>query len=319
MISPEQAQHFQKAYVLPPIAIERTREKQEFTQRFTTALQEPPIQGILFANEQWTPLFLEGVARVDAACQQRQICHHGLEHLIQVSHNALTLIDMVQGTGNDITTRRRNQRTQKYTDAEVIFPALTHDLGYGFKTVVWEGFDAINHAEQGTEVMQRFRRRFLSEKVDPSHESFQALEQHAQLYQYTISANAKKMLVYATECAEVETVTPRMMFPLVVMVADKLDYFRDKRVEGLTPPKRYEDNPYFFLADAVETYTLIDIGSSLQFQVKLKRGYNIPTFEGDIRLSFSKWKEETKNAYGGVWQLTADFANVLGKRFEISD
>ncbi len=283
----------------------RPKERHGFQARFLRAFRQPPIQGILFANGDWTPLFLEGVEKVDAACRQRQICDHGLGHIMQVSENALILMDAVQA----------NVSYSVFSDAEVLFPVLLHDMGYGFKTVAWQGQHATNHPERGADVMERFGRQVLSKTIDSDHQSLQILQKHAPLYHAAISGTTMTMLTYVKECMGVERITPQMFFPLIVMVADKLDYFRDERVDGLKAPRQYEDNPYFFLADAIQSYEVTCDENKLRYMVTLKKNFYVPSGSGGFILDFRTWQAEAMRHYGAVWTLIEAFANLLGKGF----
>lgn len=289
-------------------------EKRDLQTRFLAGLHQPPIQGVLYTDGQWTQMFLEGVKRVDAVCQERQICHHGLDHIIRVSQNALILMDMVH---EDYAAAGYSLDATGFSDSEVFFPALVHDIGYALTTVAWQDQNAINHAEQGAYVLERVRNKILPKVIDPTHPSLHLLAQHAPLYHSAIAGNTETMLAYASSYANMGIVSPQVALPLAVMVADKLDYFREKRVEGLQSPQAYEDNPYFFLADAVATYVVTYDEEVLRYTVFLKRNFQIPREIGECVVDPKIWKEETEIYYIAVLNLAKAFANLVGRKFEV--
>lgn len=281
-----------------------TSQEIEFDMRLAKALREPPIDGILAKNGQWTPIFIEGITMVEEACRERGICHHGFDHLNRVSKNVLMLKDITQ------------QRSKvSISDSEILFPALVHDIGYGIDPD-WQGLDAINHAKRGAQFLRLFRTIVLVGLPNVPTASLEILERSAQIYRFAIAADRKELIARTSESIELGKISLPTRIALIVNAADKFDRYHKARINELTPPETYEDNPYYFLSNMVSSYKLSYHNTLLSYHITLDTAQPIPTTTGMSKFDGQRWKEETCIEHDSFWTLAETFTNSVGIEFE---
>lgn len=284
----------------------------DFTKRFLRALCEPPIYGVFYENG-LNPKFQAEMEKVNKICKERQICSHGWQHVARVAQNAFFLSDLTQAYFVAKRPEQEEQRRSVFSDANLLLPIFSHDLGYGSENSEWDGDDNKNHAQESAMILDVY-----ASNGRPA--SAKMIEAKADIFTSAIADKPETLLERANRLSEQsDTATPEEVFPLVAQVADKLDYFHANRTEELSDrPAFFEENPYFFLSDAVSVYRLTKSDSGMQYEVLLKQGYRVPSQTGDIELDFALWCDLAMKHYPDVWNLASAFASICGTKFIIS-
>ena len=284
----------------------------QFLQRLDAAMQQAPIAQVLFDKKRgWNAQFLHHAKRGGEVCRDAGICDHQQPHLLRASQNALVLADML----------RDGQQTQKqassrlFSDASAIFVLHTHDLGYGSDNAQVEAYEVVNHEEESARIVEEL---FLG--VHRLHPSRRMGWKYRDVYREAIlgTLDDPTGMMHNLLAAQTSPDT-HTLFQLMIATADKADYFISHRIGELPSPQAYTDNPYYFLADAVEAYRLqYDSNRGvLQYAVALHQNKGHQTTAGELLSDFSVWKEATQEAYPTVFALLRGIAALAGKDFEI--
>lgn len=283
----------------------------DLSSRFHRALQQPPM-GILYQEGVgWHPQFKANLKAVDAVCTREGICGHGLEnHLLYVAQNAFAL-------ANAIPSQKKDESI--ITDGNLTFVSLTHDIGYAQEGVVWQNKEAQNHELESAYWIGRHRRNNNHPQFFPEEHIASFDRTYFPYFFYTILANADHNGDFTRLTDSIaETPTPFGIFMLTMFLSDKLDFFRTERVqtERVVRPRRYEENPYFFLADAVGGYEIISDESSVYYTVRIKNNYSVITADGSQQdVDFEWWQSQVNTHYGWIPKLGKAFGKAVGKTF----
>jgi hypothetical protein len=278
----------------------------DFERRLSKAVKQPPLAGILYRKVGWNPAFSGIVERADQVSRDKHICSHGLEnHLLQVTQNAFALSEAF---GNSTEREKTVLR-----DENLAFLALTHDLGYADPDLQWAEKTAPAHAEASMRYIDKMRRRPVEifPITDPEmHQSREILERNFKLYEQIIinsSTDPENMVDQARRV--VQNPTPEGRLQLLVAFADKIDFFRSGRLQDIPRPTTPESNPYYFLADAVENYSLDVTDKTINYSVDFKNGWNL-----------TRWQKELRDhGFGWTLELGERLASVSGRSFEMNE
>lgn len=280
-----------------------------FSGRFRAALQKPPM-GMLYQEELgWNPIFTKTLQRVDEVCVQQEICAHGAEnHLLYVAQNAFALSNAIP----------EEYRSTVLGDGDLAFVALTHDLGYAHDEVVWQGKEAYQHEAKSLQWVNRLRESQTISITSPTPiPHLNHFDENSYLLKTAILSNTNHnghVKHLAQQVAE--SPTPEGICILSFFLADKLDFFRANRVEGLKP-SFYEDNPYFFLADAVESYSITSDPTHVYYTVKMKEPETLQRDSSVTHGDFAWWKSQVEIHYGWIFDLGNTFGEAIGKKFVV--
>ncbi|HSW96391.1 MAG TPA: hypothetical protein VLF89_01045 [Candidatus Saccharimonadales bacterium] len=281
--------------------------------RIVVALQEPPINGLLAINGQMTSQYAEADSAVNLACKIHNICNHGfINHLLPVIENVFTLKDIAdQGIyKNSQIILPKGNISRELSDGDTACPILIHDLIYGKKEIVWNGYNIDQHEKMAVIYLKKMKEGKLSDlgNLDNHaiHTSFERLEQLSSVYEQVISSNTTEMIAYTNTLVASNTVTPKQILSPIAVLADKLDYFRDGRLMGVN---RELGNIYFDQAASVEGYTITHSEEVIFYNVVMNNKY----------MNFKDWYESTKETYPEIWELGLAVANLLGRRFLVKE
>jgi hypothetical protein len=271
----------------------------DFPERFGRALRTSPMDMLFrYESDRWNIDFFTTINKVDRACAREKICGHGLDHVSRVAQNAFALADKIPN----------EYRGDVISDENLTLAALVHDLGYADKDVIWKNYEALGHDEKSS--------KWLGKKDDREFK-FLGRQKLEGFFYNTIELNNKEKITPLVG-STVEPTTEDL-FMYTIFFADKLDYFRTERVQskGVERPNTYEDNPYFFQADAVEEYTVTSDEVNLYYNVKIKET-NISKKDGSIQhVDFDWWKKEIEKSYGWILHLGQSYAKIIDKQFII--
>lgn len=287
-----------RPFISPPI------ERLTFGERFATALKKPPIKGLLYETAGWTPEFRAINERVDAVCRKEQVCGHGLDHSMRVAKNAFTLAELVSPSSEKTETL--------LNDTNLAFLALTHDVGYAGPSISWQNRKAPEHPDASIRWIDKLRREkrspFAVHHPDIG-QSTEVLDSNFDLYSRMIKGMSDDSLRELPMPLGPNKHTPEDALVLTMALADKVDFFRAGRIDGLDVPQSYGANPYFFLSDAVRNYSLDATDGALTYSLDLQRDWTL-----------EHWKEELESQdYGWVLGLGKKFAYSHGMEFEVRE
>lgn len=282
----------------------------DFEKRLSRSLAKPPLRGLIYGPNGWTPAYIETVNRADGASIREQVCSHGLEnHLLQVTQNAFSLAGAL-GTPAD-------RETSALSDANLAITALTHDLGYADPNLLWLNKYAIGHEAASVRFLDRMRRGDIPIfPIDEDlTESLKVFNQKFDLYSRVIMGTSDDPEVALKAARGVEQYpTPEGELGLVIALADGIDYFRKSRLRGIEAPKTYKHNPYFFLANAVDSSSLSVDDGAITFAVDLKEHTK------DEKWTLEEWLSEVNNqGYGWIFDLARSFAGITSRGFAIRE
>lgn len=272
-----------------PILKSPSAERKSQESRFSHVIATSPIKGILYGSGEFPKKFAEVNSRIDAVCIREQICRHGLSHGQRVAQNAFVLADMIAPT---------NEREGTLiNDGNLAFLALVHDVGYADPSLVFEQKSAPDHPEASIRWLQGMQRDLMTaQDISPdARESLQVINDNFDFYRSLIQG------VSGSTNQEFYTASN------LLKLADKVDYFRAERVADVGVPKAFGDNAYFFLADAVEEYSLNATDRKIVYAVDLQRGWTV-----------NQWQDAVyTHGYGWVFDIGEEFAQSIGRKFEI--
>lgn len=292
-----------------------------FAARVSNALNKPPIQGEIYKNG-WTEEYTRALQKVNTVCKEEQICDHGLEHLMHVAKNALFLSDLVKDQAKKGYSRflRSEKWESLITDSAILFVVLKSDLGYGDAQARVEKYSVPDHAKRSATGIEIYKK---DNSVPTTNESRKMVNEQYGMFHQALAYDLEEALS-SVENLQTQNglVTPKEVFTLIPKVADGLDYFRNGRVARLHP-RAYKDNPYYHIADAVETYTLSNEGGAIKYKVRLRKDNYVATHEGIRLFDFSTWYTESNRHfdrnYSHVWELSRAFASIIGKEFKVGE
>src|SRR5205814_6080726 len=116
--------------------------------RIAAALREAPINGILAVDGQLTSWYIEKDEAVNQACQIHNICNHGfINHLLPVIQNVFKLKDIVNKGiyKNNKVVLEKGLFSNEFSDGDTAGSLFIHDLIYGNKSVIWNGYHIDRH------------------------------------------------------------------------------------------------------------------------------------------------------------------------------
>lgn len=278
--------------------------------RITQSLDKPPLAGLIYNKPGWTPHFSGIVENAEKVSKERQICAHSLDnHLFQVTQNAFAMAGAI-GTNTA-------QEPSVITDSNLAFVALTHDLGYADPSLVWSDKAAPGHTEASVKYIDDMRKRGSVVFPIPNgiHESIETLDANFDLYEDTILAMSDTPSTLLRTADQIkQNPTEEGQLQLVMMLADKIDFFRSARLEGIDPPSGQIENPYFRLANAISDYSLAVNPDTITYSVKLK------DHAPGQKWTLEKWKQEVEKAdYGWIFEIGEIFAGINGRKFKITE
>lgn len=290
---------------------EKPPQQQDFTYRFLKALCDPPIAGVLY-DQGWNPSYKAGIDRVNKVCEERKICDHGMRHIARTAQNAFILGDTVGIHFSEAQPAVKTRWEQMFSDTNMLLPILVHDLGYASENTTWEGKHGTNHAEESAVMLD-------THLVHARPDAVRLVTAQDEIFKRTITEESSSLLADAVFMLKHPlAVTPDALFPLVIQASDKLDYFHEDRVSEISDvPSTFEENPYYFLADAVRSYALKEIDGAFVYEVELKEGYDITTQAGVLSLDIELWTELVGQHYPKVLQLAGAVAALTGRKFVI--
>lgn len=275
-----------------------------FRERFESALESSPMDMLFLDNSaRWRTRYSTTLNNVDNVCADEHVCGHGADHVSHVAQNAFTLADTIPSEDKGGIS----------SDANLALAALTHDLGYASEEVNWKNFEALGHDRESANWLKSHKRKLIYDS-EPFNNS-------ESVFYKTIELNNKG---YIREFLQEFKGNPTSedIFMLTIFLADKLDYFRAERVraKGVEVPVNYEDNPYFFQADAVERYEITSDDSSIYYNVKIKERDDISKKDGSKKkVDFGWWKEEIEKNSRWIFDLGERFAGISGKNFVVRE
>jgi hypothetical protein len=272
--------------------------------RIQHAITQSPIKGILHTGVDWQPEVIDREKKGKKLCQHVGICDHTRKHWFRTARNGLVIMDMLKNSpqvGNFLIPKL-------FSDTQTTFIMLSHDLGYGTDRPLIEGLDVTNHEAESVRMLHH-----LTTELPFFHPSRRQARKFRSFYEEAIAGtldHADDIVAHVANTRQ--NPTPKNLFSLLVAAADKSDYFIHDRVKDLQAPREYTDNPYYFLAAAVEDYQLIynEQARALQMIVSMRGGTSVS--------DFPRWKHELETgAYKSVIQLLSGTAQLAGNRFEI--
>lgn len=295
-------------------------QKTSNNQRFQQSLWQVPNRGLLFdyqfagRRENLTILtpgyslwFRDTMQMVKANCLAEQICDHSQPHVEQAARNGLVLLDIMQDTFQPGLLH-----PQLFSDPAIVFTLLVHDIGYASPNVTWENRYAIGHEAAGSQMIAE-----LIESL-PNGPTRSFLEPILPTILHAISTDTDNRAEIMTAVADAEqTLSQERIFTLLVMAADKVDYFRSGRIDNIPPPSTYAENPYYFLAWMVENYELVydKEAKKLQYVVHL---YGEDAFSLEERKErLAVWEREVRTYFPHVLQLLEGITQITGVKLVI--
>lgn len=277
----------------------RTSGQPDFTRRFLQALRKPPVTGVFYDNG-WNPGFKQGLKKIDQVCKEKQVCDHGMDHLARTAQNAFFLSDLVVGRFIRLQPAKETQWRQAFSDHNILPPVLAHDLGYASDNTKWKKLHGTNHARESAVI-------FDLHVNNGNPRTAKMIEAQREIFRQAIAGEKQTLLEQANKLSrQPDTASLKEVFPFVVQAADQLDYFHKNRVKHLEQPAHFEDNPYYFLADAVTSYQLTNKGNSMCFEVNLKTGHDL-----------ASWHKLALAHYPHVFRFAETVATLGGKNFTI--
>lgn len=269
-----------------------------FRLRLRRSLRKSPTDNIRnYRRMVWDENFFESLNKVDSICTQEHVCGHGLDHVTHVAQNALALVDAIPN---------KYKIDGKLSDENLIFTSLIHDIGYA-TAENWQDYHAHDHEEKSSEWLNSHKK---------THEHSLKLKE---LFSKTIGSS-KAEIKSIVEDPSIHTDSDNL-FKLTLWLADKLDYFRKERVEapGVEQPSLYEDNPYFFHANAVKKYEITSDEDNIYYAVEIEKTNIKKNSSKQHEVNFDWWKKEIEDQYPSIINLGEGFAKVVNKKFVIKE
>lgn len=260
----------------------------------------------------WTPWYLEKLNKVDEACGKYEVCEHGENHVLHVAKNALALKDMVLNEVKKGNPRllKAGKWQEELSDSSLILFSLIHDIGYGDPNAVFKDRAVKDHPERSMS--------FLGYKQQE-----EVFRENGGFLRKAIKMSTEKAVEQANKLFKKEDViAPKELFPILVKLADALDYPRAERVGHIKEsPKDLNENRYYFIAKAVESYDVVHENGEIVYKVKLDSASTYPTVNGNKRFDFATWFDcSTKDPYcSNAWKLADRFGRLLGKEFKVRE
>ncbi len=294
---------------------ERSPEKTNIDQRFQQSLWQIPNRGLLFDYQfagrrgsldvflpEYSLWFRDTMQVVRANCLAEQICDHSQPHVQQVAHNGLVFLDMIHDSFGS-----EGLDPQLFSDPTVVFTLLVHDIGYASQDVSWENRHAIGHEIAGSQMLINF----VASSSQPAARSFLELLLPTIIYAIASDTDNRTEIMQAVHSAELN-LSQENLFALLIMAADKVDYFRSGRITDIAPPRSYQENPYYYLAWMVENYELIydRKEKKLHYVVHLfGEDQHSPEDQEDI---LKLWEREVRVHFPYVLDLLEGIATLSG-------
>ncbi len=299
---------------------ERTPEQQSFQQRFQQSLWQVPNRGFIFDYQLvgrrdnlqinvpgYSDWFTGLMQIVREKCLAEQVCDHSQPHVEQAAQNGLVFLDMV----HDALPNTLDAHL--FSDSAVVFTLLVHDIGYGSPDVRWENQYAIGHEEAGSRMITRFIETLPE---NSSQRQFLAPLLPSIVHAMSTDTDSREDIM-ATVFSAKHAASPEAIFSLLIMTADKVDYFRSGRIDAIPAPNTYAENPYYFLAWMVENYELV-------YDKEAKKIHYVVHLYGEDKLSFEDrqerlalWQKEIRTHFPYVLELLEGMAYLTGTQLVI--
>jgi hypothetical protein len=267
----------------PELLHRHTWGSSDFVNRFTAALEEEPMNGLLVDdNAEWTPWYKKRMKTIDTVCIDQGICKHDILHLLRVARNAMVLNDTLG--------------QKKIPDSILFSLILVHDIGYSLSGLHWSGKEAVNHAQREVSLMKRWAGIF-------------AHTQKEEIVTYiSCLPGSRHEVLNATQSFSTEIFNHKTnTLPVLIKLADVCDYFHQDRVANISAPS--EGSEYFHLARPVLDYSLVQESETNT----IKHGIRLE----EEQIDFSTWCSEVHIHYPEVWSLGSEFARHTGQAFEV--